>query len=145
MLKKIVIGSDHGGFYLKDKIVSYLKQKSFDVDDVGTHSGESCDYPVFAHQVASKVGSEENCLGILICTTGQGMVITANKYKGVRAALCWDKELANLARAHNNSNILCLPANHISVERAIEIIDVFYSSQFEGDRHLRRVDMIEGD
>lgn len=145
MSKKIVIGSDHGGFKLKNELVNYLKSKSYFVQDVGTYSTDSCHYPDYAHQVAKKVSEDDNYVGILICTTGQGMVITANKHYGIRAALCWDKEIARLARGHNNANVICLPANFISAETVKNVIDAFLSSKFESGRHLQRIEMMEVD
>lgn len=145
MLKKVIIGSDHGGFKMKNKVIEYLKQKNVQLEDVGTFSDSSCHYPDYAHQVAKKVSEDDNNVGILICTTGQGMVITANKHYGIRAALCWDKEIARLARAHNNANVICLPANFISAETVKNVIDAFLSSKFESGRHLQRIEMMEVD
>lgn len=142
MLKKIIIGCDHGGYKIKNVVVNYLTQSCFELEDVGTYSDERCDYPGYAHRVALKVKSEKNCMGILICTTGQGMVITANRYPGVRAALCWNKEITNLARAHNDANILCLPANYVTENDVEEILNSFMESRFEGKRHLKRVELI---
>ena len=142
-MKKIVIGCDHGGFNLKSKVIGYLKSKPFLVEDVGAFSTDSCNYPDFAHIVAADVSKGKNEMGILICTSGQGMVITANKHKGVRAALCWNDEISRLAKAHNNANVLCLPANFVEFEDAVRIIEAFFETNFEGSRHLKRVELIE--
>lgn len=142
-MKKIVIGCDHGGFSLKQEVTEFLIYENFEIEDVGTYSEESCHYPHYAHQVAQKVAQNRDTIGILICTTGQGMVISANKNKGIRASLCWNKEIARLAREHNNANILCLPANYTSTEDVLTIINEFLSTEFLGERHLVRVDLIE--
>ena len=139
---KVVIGSDHGGFSLKSKIIEWLNSQKINIEDIGTYSDKSCHYPVYAHAVAEKVVSKEMNLGILICTTGQGMAITANKYSDVRAALCWHPKIAQLSRAHNNSNILCLPGAFIKEGEAIDIVNYFLSTEFEGSRHSVRVNMI---
>lgn len=142
-MKNIVIGSDHGGFSLKQEIIEFLNIGNFEIDDIGTYSKESCHYPHYAHPVAQKVAKNNDTVGILICTTGQGMVITANKYKGIRAALCWNKEIAGLAREHNNANVLCLPANYTGIEEVQTIINEFLSTEFLGERHSVRVGLIE--
>lgn len=139
---KIVIGSDHGGFNLKGTIIEYLKSNNIDFTDVGTYSTESCDYPEIAKKVANKV-VEENCRGILVCGTGIGMSISANKVKGIRASLCGDTFSAKYTRLHNNSNILCLGERVIGKGLALEIVDIWLKTEFEGGRHQRRIDMIE--
>ena len=133
--KKIVIGGDHAGFEYKSEVIKFLEEKGYEVHDKGTYSGSSADYPDFAHPVASAVENQETELGILICGSGNGVAITANKHQGIRAALCWLPELAQLARSHNNANILCLPARFVSIEAAKEMVDVFLSTPFEGGRH----------
>lgn len=138
----IPIGCDHAGFKLKQKIIKHLEEKGFSLDDKGCYSEESIDYPDYAHPVASMVESNENMLGILLCGSGNGINMTANKHQGVRSALCWTKEIAALARQHNNANILTLPARFISEEEALEIVDVFFSTDFEGGRHQKRVEKI---
>jgi len=140
---KIAIGSDHGGFELKKKIVDYLKRNNFKFKDFGTFTNESCDYPVFAKEVALKVAKGDFNKGILICGTGIGVSIVANKVKGIRAALCFDTFCAEMSRAHNNANILCLGQRVIAEDLALEIVDVWLRSEFEGGRHEKRVEMIE--
>ena len=139
MMPKIAIGADHAGFELKEKMTEWLKRSGFESKDFGTYSSESADYPDFAHPVALAVEKKEYDLGILICGSGNGVAITANKHQGIRAAICWNEELASLARQHNDANILCLPARYISGELAMKIADKFLSSSFEGGRHERRV------
>ena len=138
----IIIGNDHAGVDIKEAIISFLKERGIDYKNLGSDSNESVDYPDFAHPVASKVHRKEFELGILICGSGNGVVMTANKYANVRAALCWDEEIAALSRKHNNANILCLPARHISREKALNIVEVFINESFEGDRHERRINKI---
>lgn len=139
---KISIGSDHGGFSLKQQLISYLQNK-YEIVDQGCYNLDSCDYPVFAKKVANDVANKESDFGILICTTGIGMSITANKFKGVRAALVTNLESANLTRMHNNSNIICLGAKFTPYEDAVKFVDAFLTQSFEGGRHLRRVNQIE--
>ncbi len=137
---KIAIGSDHAGYELKE----YLKKtlEGIEFVDVGTKSEESCDYPDYAHPVAEKVERKSVEFGILICGSGNGISMAANKHKGVRAALSWKKEIAELARQHNDANIVSLPARYISQEEALEIVKIFLSTPFEGGRHQRRVEKI---
>ncbi|MEI9919367.1 MAG: ribose 5-phosphate isomerase B [Bacteroidota bacterium] len=142
MMPKIAIGADHAGFELKEKVREWLKNSGFESKDFGTYSPESADYPDFAHPVASAVEKKEFDLGILICGSGNGVAITANKHQGIRAAICWLEELASLARQHNDANVLCLPARYISTELAMKIVDKFLISSFEGGRHERRVKKI---
>lgn len=142
MSKYIPIGADHAGFQLKTVVIEHLKKKGYEVEDFGCHSEDSIDYPDFGHPVASKVEGNEGVLGILICGSGNGINMTANKHQGVRSALCWKKEIAQLAREHNNANIIALPARFISEEEALEMVDVFFSTEFEGGRHQRRVEKI---
>ena len=139
---RISIGCDHGGFNLKEQVVKYL-QENHEVIDYGYHSLESCDYPVFAKKVASDVSNGECSYGILICTTGIGMSITANKFKNVRAALVTNIESAHLTRMHNNSNVICIGAKFTSYEDAVAYIEAFITEKFEGGRHQRRVGLIE--
>ena len=140
---KIAIGSDHGGFEYKEFIKEYLKDKDFEVIDVGTFSDESCDYPVIAKELTRKIVSSEVKKGILICGTGIGMSIAANKVKGIRAALCGDVSSARLTREHNNSNVLCLGARIIGKVTAIDIVDIWLKTEFLGGRHQKRIDSIE--
>lgn len=139
---KVAVGSDHGGFEYKAKIIDYLKEHNFEYEDVGTFTKESCDYPIIAKKVANKVVSGEADKGILICGTGIGMSIAANKVKGIRAALCSDTFSARATRAHNNSNILCLGERAIGECLALDIVDVWLHTEFEGGRHQRRIEKI---
>lgn len=140
---RIAIGSDHGGYEYKEQIVSHLKEKGYECVDVGTYSTDSCDYPVIARAVTTKITTGEADRGILICGTGIGMSIVANKVKGIRAALCGDTFSARASRAHNNSNVLCLGERVIGINLAMDIVDIWLESKFEGGRHKRRVDMME--
>ncbi len=140
---RIAIGSDHGGFEYKSEIIDYLKENGYTYTDVGTYSKESCDYPIIAKKVAQKIVSGEADRGILICGTGIGMSIAANKVKGIRAALCSDTFSAKATRAHNNSNILCLGQRVIGDCLALDIVTVWLNTEFEGGRHQRRIDEIE--
>ena len=140
---KVVIGSDHGGFHYKESIIEYLKARNIEYIDVGTYTRESCDYPIIAKNAAEKVISGEANRGILICGTGIGMSIAANKIRGIRAALCGDTYSARVSRAHNNANVLCLGERVIGEHLALDIVDVWLKSSFEAGRHKRRVDMIE--
>ena len=142
MALKIAIGADHAGFPLKQPLAEWLQQQGHAVQDFGTHSPDSVDFPDFAHPVASAVEAGTFDFGVLLCGSGQGVAITANKHQGIRAALVWDVPLAPLARQHNNANIICLPARFISVEKAIECLDLFLKTDFEGGRHAARVDKI---
>lgn len=142
MMTKIAIGADHAGFEYKEILKKWLQTNGFIVKDFGTHSAESADYPDFAHPVASAVEKNEFDLGLLLCGSANGVAMTANKHQGIRAAICWKEELAELARTHNNANVLCIPARHVSVELAEKILDKFLHSSFEGGRHGRRVDKI---
>lgn len=138
----IAIGSDHAGYDLKSELRVYLLEKGYEVDDLGAFSAESVDYPDFAHPVAHAVESGKAHFGILICGSANGVAITANKHEKVRAAIAWRREIAELARQHNDANVLCLPARFITVEEAKEMVDVFLDTPFEGGRHQRRVDKI---
>lgn len=140
---KIVIGSDHGGFNYKNKIIEYFKKNNIDYIDVGTYTEDSCDYPVIAKKAAAKIVNGEAESGILICGTGIGMSIAANKVKGIRAAHCTDTFSAKASRAHNNSNILCLGERITGECIALDIVDIWLKSEFEGGRHERRVSQIE--
>lgn len=142
MGKIVPIGCDHAGFELKQKVVSLLQSKGFEVKDVGCYSEESIDYPDFGHPVAEFVSSNENTLGIVICGSGNGINMTVNKHQAVRSALCWTIEIAELARQHNNANILALPARFVNDELALKMVETFFSTEFEGGRHERRVNKI---
>ncbi|MBN8701473.1 MAG: ribose 5-phosphate isomerase B [Bacteroidetes bacterium] len=140
---KLSIGSDHAGFTLKEVIKTKLSKENFVINDCGTYSLDSVDYPDFAHKVATSVVNKEVELGILVCGTGNGVAIAANKHKGIRAALCWNKEIAALAKQHNNANIISLPARFITDNEAIEIINTFLNATFEGNRHQKRIEKID--
>ena len=138
----IALASDHAGFGLKQAIQLFLEDNGAKVKDFGCFNTESCDYPDFAHPMAEAIEKGEFEFGIVICSTGNGICITANKHQGIRAALCWDTPLAELARQHNNANVLGMPANFISEEKALDIVRTFFSTDFEGGRHERRVSKI---
>lgn len=139
---KIAIGSDHAGFAYKEKIKEFLTTQGYEVQDFGTLSTDSVDYPDFAHPTSAAVEKGEVKFGILICGSGQGVNMTANKHQGVRSALCWNTDLARLSRMHNNANVIALPARFVAVEYAIEMVDVFLNTEFEGGRHQNRVNKI---
>lgn len=139
---KVGMASDHAGFELKAALKEYLSAKGYEVLDYGTDSGESVDYPDFAHPLADAVEKGNVSFGIAICGTGNGICMTANKHQGVRGALCWIPEIAALAKQHNNANVLAMPARFISVEQAKEILDAYMNASFEGGRHQRRIDKI---
>ena len=138
---KILIGNDHAGYSLKLSIIKNLESK-YEFFDKGSNSDESVDYPDYASIIAKEIQSEKGDLGILICGTGNGVCMTANKFKGIRAVICWNKEIAKLAKKHNNANIICIPSRFIKVEDAIKIIESFILEKFEGGRHERRIKKI---
>lgn len=138
---KIIIASDHAGYQLKEDIIKHFAD-DFEWENLGTFSSESVDYPDYAHPLAEKIASGENKYGILICGTGNGIGMTANKHANVRAALCWNVEIAALARQHNDANVLVLPARFITDEDAFNVVKTFFSTAFEGGRHQRRVEKI---
>lgn len=140
--KPIAIGADHAGFEYKSMIVDLLKNKGYDVKDFGTNSTASVDYPDFAHPVAKAVADNEAGCGILVCGSGNGVAIAANKHKGIRAAVCWENEIAALARQHNDANIICIPARFVALHVAEEMVNLFLKTSFEGGRHERRVEKI---
>lgn len=140
----IAIGSDHGGIKLKETVINYLKEKGLEYKDFGTYTTDSCDYPVFGKAVANSVASKESENGIVICTTGIGISITANKVKGVRCALCSDSLSAKMTRLHNDANVLAMGAGIVGDNLALEIVDTFLNTEFSGEeRHQRRIDLIE--
>jgi ribose 5-phosphate isomerase B len=141
-MKRLAIGNDHAGFDLKMALVNYLNSIGYEVKDYGTYSTDRADYPDFAHPLSEAVEKGVYDLGILICGSGNGISMTANKHQGIRAALCWKKEIAELARLHNNANILALPARYIEIEEAKACLDVFLATEFEGGRHEARVEKI---
>lgn len=140
--KPIAVGCDHAGFEYKTGIVKHLNKLGYQVHDFGTYSLDSVDYPDFAHPTAESVEKHESAFGILICGSANGVAITANKHAGVRAALCWQKEIAELARKHNNANIICLPARFVSYQNCVDMIETFMQTSFEGGRHQNRVNKI---
>lgn len=138
---KITIGSDHAGVEYKSKIVCFLEGEKHSVLDVGTFTTESVDYPKYAHLVAKEVESGAD-FGILICGSGNGVSMAANKHKLIRAAICWNEEITKLARQHNDANIISLPARFLTINKCIELVNIFLNESFEGGRHLRRVNKI---
>ena len=140
--KPIAVGADHAGFAYKGTVVKHLFDLGFQVIDFGTYSDTSVDYPDFAHPTANSVRTDEAAFGILICGSANGVAITANKHQGIRAAICWQKDIAELARKHNNANVLCIPARFISLQLTLDIIDTFINTSFEGGRHEERVNKI---
>jgi ribose 5-phosphate isomerase B len=142
--KTIALGSDHAGFELKNELLAKLVDQGYELLDMGPDSANSVDYPDYAHKVARAVELGEACCGILICGSGNGVCITANKHNGVRAALCWEAEISALAKQHNNANVICLPARFVSQEKAFDIVDAYLGAEFEGGRHQNRVNKIEG-
>lgn len=141
-MKPIALASDHAGFELKAIVEGYLEARGVAYKDFGTDSAESCDYPDFAHSAARAVESGECSMGIAMCGTGNGIAMTLNKHQGIRAALCWNKEIAALARQHNDANVLVMPARFIDAVTALAIVDTFLDTSFEGGRHQRRIDKI---
>jgi ribose 5-phosphate isomerase B len=139
---KISIGNDHAGTDYKFAILKHLESKGYTVNNHGTDSNSSVDYPDFVHPVAEDVETNIVDFGILICGSGNGVAMTANKYKKIRAGLCWNTEIVSLTRQHNNANILCIPARFTAIHQAIEMVDVFLNTEFEGGRHQNRIDKI---
>ena len=142
-MKTIVLGADHGGYELKNTIKAHLEGKGYTVIDVGTDSPESCDYPIFASRLCQRIKGGEAKLGILVCGTGIGMSMAANKHKGIRAACCSDTFSARLTRLHNDANVLCLGARVLGAGLALDLVDAFVNAEFEGDRHIKRLYLIE--
>ncbi|SEG25585.1 ribose 5-phosphate isomerase B [Algoriphagus boritolerans] len=142
MGKKIAIGGDHAGYEYKGKLIQKLTSLGFEVKDFGPFSDASVDYPDYVHPLCSAIEQGEFTLGIVICGSGNGVAITANKHQGIRAALCWNEDLAALARQHNNANVIALPARFISYEHAERLTDIFLNTDFEGGRHQNRVNKI---
>jgi len=141
-MKKIAIGSDHAGFEYKTFIKKHLEEAKYEVLDSGTHNEDSVDYPDFVHPVVKAVVENKADAGILICGTGNGVAMTANKYEGIRAGLCWNDEISKLIRLHNDANVLCIPGRFISKEMTTKIVEAFLETEFEGGRHQRRIDKI---
>ncbi len=142
MKQKLAIGADHAGFQYKQLIAELLKTLDYEIEDFGTYSEDSVDYPDFAHPVASFVEINPDSLGILVCGSGNGVAMVANKHADIRAALCWNEDLARLARSHNDANIICIPARFVSPELARDMVREFLNTSFEGGRHANRVDKI---
>jgi ribose 5-phosphate isomerase B len=140
--KKIAIVSDHAGFYLKGKLLNYLKKEHYEVKDLGCSSSDSVDYPDFGHPLANAISAGDYEVGISICGTGNGINMVVNKHPGIRSALCWNEEISRLARAHNDANICALPGRFISESEAYLIVKTFLNTSFEGGRHQRRIDKI---
>ena len=139
---KIGIGADHAGYDLKIKVIDYLKENGHEVEDFGCYTNESIDYPDYAHPVCESIENGINEKGVLICGSGNGISMAANKHKGIRAALSWAPELAELGRLHNDANIVSIPARFVTEEIALEIVNIFFTTDYEGGRHQRRVDKI---
>ncbi len=136
------MGNDHAGVEMKEKILSYLKTKGHRLTNYGTDTGDSVDYADFIHPVAEEVAQNKSDLGIIICGSGNGAAMTANKHQAIRAALCWNAETARLSREHNDANILSIPARFVSIETAIVMVELFLETPFEGGRHKKRIDKI---
>lgn len=141
-MEKIGMASDHAGFKIKEYSKKILENKGIEYEDFGTYNNESCDYPIFGHKLGKAIQNGDLERGIAVCATGQGMNMTLNKYGKIRAALCWNKEVAHFARAHNNANVLILPGKFVSEKETEIIINEFLSTSFEGGRHLRRINEI---
>lgn len=139
----IYIGSDHGGYLIKEHLKHYLSSKNIEVEDCGNHSESSVDYPDYAHKVADLVRRDEKNIGILVCGSGNGVNITANKHHGIRSALCWTPEIAALAKQHNNANIIAIPGRFVTILEAEKIADAFLNAIFEAGRHQVRINKIE--
>jgi len=139
----ILVSNDHAGVELKNAVKELLENKGYVVENLGDNSGESVDYPDIIHPLAKKISLNTEKKGIIMCGTGNGVSMVANKYEGVRAGLCWNKEIAALIRQHNDANVLSLPARFLSIKEALEIVEVFLETDFEGGRHERRVDKID--
>jgi len=141
-IQKIAIACDHAGYETKTKLVSYLTKKNYKVEDFGTNSTESVDYPDFAHPLAISIENKKNDIGITLCGSGNGISMVANKHQGIRSALCWNVEISELARLHNDANVCSIPARFVTFEEAKNIVDVFLNTEFEGGRHLTRIQKI---
>ena len=140
---KIAIGGDHAGFSYKKKIIEYLNSNGITILDVGPKNEASCDYPHFSHLVAKSVQKKEVDFGVLVCGSANGVAMAANKHNSIRAAICWNNEIASLAKTHNNANIICFPARFVSLDSVLRMIEVFIKKNFEGGRHLNRIKKID--
>ncbi len=141
-VNKVAIGSDHAGFDLKEKVKEHLKNNKIEFEDFGPFSDDRADYPDYAHPVASAVENNNVDLGILICGSGNGINMTANKHQGIRSALCWQEDITEMARLHNDANIIALPARYMKEQEALNCVDIFLNTEFEGGRHAARVEKI---
>ncbi len=141
-MKTVGLASDHAGFDLKEYVKTWLDAKGYAYKDFGTYSTDSCDYPDFAHALANAVEAGECEVGVAVCGSGEGISMTLNKHQGIRAALCWDPEIAHMTRLHNDANVLAMPGRYISTETATAILEEFFSTGFEGGRHQKRIDKI---
>ncbi len=144
-MRIIALAADHAGFQLKEIIIKMLKTQEYKILDFGTNTPESVDYPDFAHPMAEAVETKKADVGISICGSGNGINMTVNKHQGIRSALCWNAEIAELARLHNDANVCALPARFISSEKAVEIVNIFLKTGFEGGRHQKRIDKISSE
>ena len=142
MARKIALGGDHAGFEFKQRLIDKLKSDGYEVKDFGPYDDQSVDYPDYVHPLAEAIENRQFGYGLLICGSGNGVAITANKHAGIRASLCWNEELAALSRQHNNCNIMCMPARFVSYGQAEKMVEIFLSTDFEGGRHQKRVDKI---
>jgi ribose 5-phosphate isomerase B len=140
---KIAIGADHAGYEYKEALKKYLSDKNLIINDKGTYSKDAVDYPDFAHPVANAVVNKEADMGVLVCGSANGVAISANKHAGIRAAICWTDEISELARKHNDANIICIPARFVDIGLAKSMTDIFFKTDFEKGRHERRVEKIE--
>ena len=143
MTVKIIAGGDHAGYPLKSHLIEKLKKEGYKIEDLGTDTEESVDYPDYAKQVAKAVADDKDTIGLLVCGTANGVAMTANKHPRIRAAICWNTEIARLARQHNNANIICLPGRFLEEKEGEEIMNAFLETEFEGGRHEKRVEKIE--
>ena len=140
--KPIALGADHAGVDFKNQVKTWLTEKGFTIKDFGTYNTDSVDYPDFAHPTATSVETGEACFGILFCGSANGVAMTANKHAGIRAGLCWETEIAELTRLHNDANMICIPARYVSIELAKEMITIFMETAYEGGRHQNRINKI---
>tara|TARA_B100001540_G_scaffold218490_1_gene193026 strand:- start:8 stop:433 length:426 start_codon:yes stop_codon:yes gene_type:complete len=138
-LKKIIIASDHAGYSLKEYVKNFLNKKKIQIKDIGANSKESVDYPDYAHKLSRVIKKNRNTIGVLICGSGQGMIMTANKHKNVRAALCYDAKSTKLSRLHNDANVITLGSRLVSKKNAIKYLNIFLKTRFEGGRHKKRI------
>ena len=141
-MKKIVIASDHAGYSLKEYVKKFLFKKKLQISDVGTYNKDSVDYPVYAHKLSEKIKKNQKSIGILICGSGQGMIMAANKHKNIRAALCYNEKSTKLSRLHNDANVMTLGSRLISKKKALKLLNIFLNTKFEGGRHKRRIKKI---